>query len=276
MLLFLRLQLLYLEHRRLTYSVLMAISVLGGVGLFSVPRLADASSMVFRPIGHVQSERAASSSLASETLPGSTVTDLAISDELAGDTYNVAISLIGDSLVVRRDEDYARAFADYGLTLRLDGAGSRSLRYGWLCKHQNRVITAIEPSSPDCRRQGLELVRWWVESNQLRDVLVVALGTNDAYRRTDDVTASLDELRQLLGDHPLVLVGTSSLPMRQAFANWNGTATQWCSTDLRCRFLDWSAAPDGQDPRHFSSDGVHPSTLGGVARAEFIALELSR
>jgi lysophospholipase L1-like esterase len=212
----------------------------------------------------------------SAVLSGSAVTDRTTSDELASGTHDVAINLIGDSLIVRRDEDYTRAFVDYGLTLRLDGAGSRSLRYGWLCKQQDRVITAIEPSSPDCKRQGLELVRWWVESNQLRDVLVVALGTNDAYRRTDDVTASLDELRRLLGVHPLVLVGTSSLPMRQAFASWNDTATQWCVTDLNCRFLDWAVDPGGQDPNHFSSDGVHPSTLGGVARAEFIALELSR
>lgn len=276
MLLFLRLQLLYVEHRRLTYGVLMFISVLGGVGLFSVPHLASASSMVFRPTGHVQAERTASSSLVSETLPGSSVTDLASSDELAGDTHNVAINLIGDSLVVRRDEDYTHAFADNGLTLRLDGAGSRSLRYGWLCIESSRVVTAIEPSSPDCKRQGLELVRWWVESNQLRDVLVVALGTNDAYRRTDDVTASLIELRRLLGNHPLVLVGTSSLPMRQAFENWNDTATQWCGADIDCQFLDWAGDPLGQNPNYFSSDGVHPSTLGGVARAEFIALELSR
>jgi lysophospholipase L1-like esterase len=276
MLLFLRLQLLYFEHRRLTYSVLMAISLLGGVGLFSVPRIAGASSMIFRPAEHVQVEHTPSLVAASAALPGSSATDRMTSDELDSGTHDVAINLIGDSLVSGRDADYTRAFAGYGLTLRTDGAGSRSLRYGWLCKHQDRVVTAVEPSSPDCNRQGLELVRWWVESNQLRDVLVVALGTNDAYRRTDDVTASLVELRRLLGAHPLVLVGTSSLPMRQAFNNWNDTATQWCVTDLDCRFLDWAGDPDGQDPRHFSSDGVHATTLGGIARAEFIALELSR
>jgi len=265
MILLLRLRLWQLHHRRLVNVVVVAMVVLNTGALTLIPRLAEASTFVARPAAHVTAERSATTHT-SAPVPSAT--------SVAPESGPLEVALIGDSLLVRRDDEYTTAFQRYDVAVRLDGAGSRSLRYGWLCTHQGRVVTLPEPSSPRCRRQGLELVRWWVATNQLGNELVVALGTNDAYRRTEDVQWSLSELRRMLGTHPLTLVGTSVFPMRQAFHNWNETAAQWCVEDLDCRFLDWAADPAGQDPHHFSRDGVHPSGPGVAARADFVARRL--
>lgn len=275
---FLRLRLWQLRHRRTANVVsgALAVAAVFGFGLLTMPHLAQASQPVPRPAAHVTAERAAITATASPSATSeSTVPDDAPDvTETTPVRMPREVALIGDSLIVERDDDYTNAFGRFDMTVRLDGTGSRSLRYGWLCRHAERLVTLPEPSSPRCRRQGLETVRWWVASNQLRDELVVALGTNDASRRPEDVLWSLGELRSMLGTHPLVLVGTSVVPMRQAFADWNAIAAQWCALDVDCRFLDWAADPAGQDPRHFARDGVHPTTLGGIARAEFIARSL--
>ena len=254
MLWFLRLQLWRLQHRR-AFSGVVVVAMLS-IGLLLAPHLVSQSEA---QIAVEHSTIAPRTLNTASALP--TITD---------------VMLIGDSLIVKHDDAYTEAFLRNNMTVRLDGVGSRSLRYGWLCPQGERIVNSPEPTSPQCRRQGLETVSWWVYTNQLRDELIVALGTNDAYRRSEDMLWSLNELRRMLGEHPIILVGTSIIPMRQAFTDWNTRAANWCAQDNDCRFLDWAGDPAGQNPDHFSSDGVHPSTLGGLARAEFIARSLTR
>lgn len=253
MLWFLRLQLWRLQHRR-AFGGGVIIAMLS-FGLLLTYHLVNQSA------AHITVEHSTVTPSTSSTV-----------SELPNATN---VMLIGDSLIVKRDDAYTEAFLRHNMTVRLDGAGSRSLRYGWLCPQGERIVNASEPTSPECRRQGLEIVSWWVYTNQLRDELIIALGTNDANRRSEDMLWSLNELRRMLGEHPIVLVGTSIIPMRQAFVDWNARAANWCEQDRNCQFLDWAGDPAGQNPDHFSSDGVHPSTLGGLARAEFIARSLS-
>jgi hypothetical protein len=253
MLWFLRLQLWRLQHRR---------------------AFASGAIVVMLSTGLLLSHHLVNQSTAQIAVEHSTITPITLNT--ASDLPTITdVMLIGDSLIVKRDGAYTEAFLRHNMTVRLDGAGSRSLRYGWLCPQGERIVNASWPTSPECRRQGLEIVSWWVYTNQLRDELVVALGTNDANRRSEDMLWSLNELRRMLGEHPIVLVGTSIMPMRQAFIDWNARAANWCEQDNDCRFLDWAGDPAGQNPDHFTSDGVHPSTQGGLARAEFIARSLS-
>ena len=120
-----------------------------------------------------------------------------------------------------------------------------------------------------CVRQGLEAVKWYASVDALPQVVVVALGTNDASAPAGQVRARLDDLRTLLEGRRVVLLETATYPMTGFHAGWNKTARSWCLEDVSCRFVDW--ARGAGSPEFFALDGLHLSASGSLVRAEALA-----
>jgi hypothetical protein len=120
-----------------------------------------------------------------------------------------------------------------------------------------------------CVRQGLEAVKWYASVDALPQVVVVALGTNDASSPAGQVRARLDDLRTLLEGRRVVLLETATYPMTGFHADWNETARSWCLGDVSCRFVDW--ARGAGSPEFFAPDGLHLSASGSLVRAEALA-----
>lgn len=126
-------------------------------------------------------------------------------------------------------------------------------------------------SGSRCRRQGLGVLADLFARGELPDLVVVALGTNDASLSETGVRAGLGEARSLLGGRRLVLLETASEPMSYAHEEWNRTARSWCARDRDCRFVDWVGAGTGL----FADDGVHLNATGSLRRAAALAAALS-
>lgn len=126
-------------------------------------------------------------------------------------------------------------------------------------------------SGSRCRRQGLGVLVDRSGRDGLPDLVVVALGTNDASLPEAGVRAGLEEVRSLLGGRRLVLLETASEPMAAAHEGWNRTARSWCARDRDCRFVDWVGAGTGI----FADDGVHLNATGSLRRAAALAAALS-
>jgi lysophospholipase L1-like esterase len=131
------------------------------------------------------------------------------------------------------------------------------------------AAASTETRRSGCVRQGLESVKWYASVGALPQVVVVALGTNDASAPAGQVRARLDDLRTLLEGRRVVLLETATYPMTGFHAGWNETARSWCLEDVSCRFVDW--ARGAGSPEFFAPDGLHLSASGSLVRAEALA-----
>jgi lysophospholipase L1-like esterase len=183
-----------------------------------------------------------------------------------------SIGIVGDSLVSASPPSYAQPFLNAGIPVSVDGVGSRALRYGWQCRDSSgRLVVLPKASSKRCRREGLEVVRNLASSGALPDVLIIALGTNDAgLFKPHQVEANLAELRSLIGDRQLFLVNVKKLTSSKKPGVYNTTAAAWCATDIDCTVIDWASSPAASNRRMYSSDRVHLTAKGVTSRAQFI------
>jgi lysophospholipase L1-like esterase len=183
-----------------------------------------------------------------------------------------SVGIIGDSLVSASPQTYAKLFSDAGIPITVDGVGSRALRYGWQCRDASgRLVVLPKPSAKKCRREGLEVVKNLAEQGTLPDVLIIALGTNDAgLFKPHQVAANLAELRSLIGDRKVFLVSVKKLTSSKKPGVYNAAASSWCATDIACAMIDWAATPAASNRRMYSADRVHLTAKGVTARAQFI------
>jgi hypothetical protein len=183
-----------------------------------------------------------------------------------------SVGIIGDSLVSASPQTYAKPFNDAGIPVTVDGVGSRALRYGWQCRDASgRLVVVPKPSAKKCRREGLEVVKNLAEQGALPDVLIIALGTNDAGLFTpEQATQNLNELRSLVGDRKVFLVNVKKLTSSKRPGRYNAAASSWCATDIACSMIDWAATPAASNRRMYSADRVHLTAKGVTARSQFI------
>jgi lysophospholipase L1-like esterase len=197
---------------------------------------------------------------------------------LAEDTPAVtSVSLVGDSLVSGREALYRDALRAVGVDSLVDGRGSRALRWGWQCKRPDGRLEVLRtPKSEKCRREGLELLRWWARQQTLGEGVVIALGTNDAgLYKPAQTKANLSEARKLVGERPIWLVTVRKLSGSPKVAAWNKAAREWCAVDVACEVIEWAESPAGQSRKSYSSDGVHLTEAGTRSRAMVIAAAVS-
>ncbi|MGO1769383.1 MAG: acyltransferase family protein [Microbacterium sp.] len=112
---------------------------------------------------------------------------------------------------------------------------------------------------------GPEIVRSLADSGQLREYVVIALGTNGPVE-----TTPLDEMLEAIGpDRHLVLV-TASAP-REWIPEVNETLTAFASAHPeRVDLADWSHTAD-EDPGLLAGDRIHPSAEGGKKFTTLVA-----
>lgn len=182
------------------------------------------------------------------------------------------VSLVGDSLVAGRGETYAKAFLVRGVPVTVDGVGSRAIRYGWQCKVQSGLRVFPQMQNKSCRREGLELLRWWAQTGKLGSEVVLALGTNDAalYPGVRSLP-NLQEVRRILGERRVWIVTVRKLNGSSKPAAWNKVAAAWCAKDVACSIIPWAESPISGRSSIYSSDMVHLTQRGAELRAEFIA-----
>ncbi len=183
-----------------------------------------------------------------------------------------SVSLVGDSLVANREAVYSAALSARGVQSLIDGRGSRALRYGWQCRMSNGLFVLPKPAHAKCKREGLETLKFWSQSNMLGTDVVIALGTNDAALFPGDKTvANLREARRLVGSRKIWIVTVRKLNGSPRPKEWNITATKWCTKDGNCQMINWASSSAAGKSSNYIADGVHLTPRGAQLRAEIIA-----
>lgn len=183
-----------------------------------------------------------------------------------------SVSLVGDSLVANREAVYSSALSARGVQSLVDGHGSRALRYGWQCRMSNGLFVFPKPAHAKCKREGLETLKHWSQSNLLGTDVVIALGTNDAALFPGEKTvANLREARRLVGSRKIWIVSVRKLNGSTRPKEWNLTASKWCAADGNCQMINWASTTAAGRSSNYIADGVHLTPRGAQLRAETIA-----
>jgi hypothetical protein len=193
-----------------------------------------------------------------------------------GSADGCQVSVVGDSLVASSIGLHRDALAAIGCVAAVDGLSGRSLSDGWQCRVGRASVLHPQrpPDDPTCRPSGLELLRIWSAFDGLGDVVVVALGTNDAgLRRSAGWIGSWETALALTAPRPVVFVSTAGAPgmtteARQAA--YTEALRAWCADRPRCVLADWSRTDVARDQRSYA-DGVHLTRSATAARAAFLA-----
>jgi lysophospholipase L1-like esterase len=199
----------------------------------------------------------------------------------SGGANGCQVAVIGDSLMAGSGALHERALRDINCASAVDGIGGRSLSYGWQCRvtqpNGSRPLLLVrdpQPGNETCSPSGLTLLEYWARAGALGDIVVIALGTNDAGLYSERTWIShWNEAIRLAGQRPVVFVTTKARAGAGRYAQQDGYAAalrRWCEPQPRCFVADWAltAAANTSD---IYADEVHLRSAGTQARAAFIA-----
>jgi peptidoglycan hydrolase-like protein with peptidoglycan-binding domain len=198
-----------------------------------------------------------------------------------GSADGCQVVVIGDSLMAGRPALHESALAQIPCESSVDAVSGRSLIDGWQCRvvaseggdSSITLLSDPQPFNESCAPAGLELLRLWAEQDALGDIVVIALGTNDAGLFTtegwiDHWQTALD----LAGERPVVFIttraraGSSRESTQEAYS---GALRVWCDEQPQCVLGDWAATEAASDPSVYF-DAVHLRANGTEARAAFV------
>lgn len=191
------------------------------------------------------------------------------------------VTVVGDSLMAGAESLHERALAAIGCAAAVDGEGGRSLAYGWQCRERqtdgSRPLLMYPeplPGNDTCAPSGLTLLALWGQADALGDIVVVALGTNDAgLYAPQKWEQHWNEALRLTGSRPVIFVstraraGTSRVAGQDAYS---AALRTWCDRQARCHLADWALTTSANDWSNYY-DHVHLRSAGTQARADFIA-----
>jgi peptidoglycan hydrolase-like protein with peptidoglycan-binding domain len=190
------------------------------------------------------------------------------------------VAVVGDSLMAGSMPMHAQRLADIGCAPAVDAVPGRSLAFGWQCLVSTgdgdprwRIVPDPEPDNGTCSPSGLELLRLWSEAGALGDVVVVALGTNDAgLYQPDAWVEHWQEALQLVGDRPIVFVTSQAMlgAGRTTQTRYSEALRQWCARTAQCVLAEWAYTPTALDNASYV-DPVHLTLPATQARARFLA-----
>ena len=197
-----------------------------------------------------------------------------------GGANGCQVAMIGDSLMAGTQQLHADRLAEIGCASAVDGVGGRSTAFGWQCRvlqaNGRRPLLLLaepEPGNDTCAPSGLELLRMWSEARALGDVVVLALGTNDATLFNDQHwQGHWEQVFEFAGNRPVIVVTTQARPGNSAAlaqAAYSEALRQWCATEQRCVLADWALTEAANDAGSYV-DAVHLTRAGTDARASFI------
>ncbi len=197
-----------------------------------------------------------------------------------GGANGCQVAVIGDSLIVGRERLHRDRLAEVGCASAVDAVGGRSLAFGWQCRVTQPsgsrpllLLAEPEPGNQTCAPSGLTLLEMWADAGAVGDVVVIALGTNDAGLFTERYwTEHWQQAFAFAGARPVVLITTQARPGNPRVAlqaAYSHAARRWCSTVPRCVLGDWALTAAANDPASYV-DSVHLTAAGADARATFI------
>jgi lysophospholipase L1-like esterase len=183
------------------------------------------------------------------------------------------VAMVGDSLIAWAVEWHRSALADVDCASLVDALSGRVLADGWQCPPAGAAAGETGADGP-CRPSGLELIEQWRESGTLGDLVVVALGTNDAVGRDEDDWQASWERALALAEPRTVLLVTAAArpdsPWADRFEAYNERLAAWCARQSRCGLVDWAASAVAVDAASYT-DQVHLTRVATRARARFLA-----
>ena len=199
----------------------------------------------------------------------------------SGGANGCQVAVIGDSLMAGSGALHERALRDINCASAVDGIGGRSLSYGWQCRitqpSGSRPLLLVpdpQPGNDTCSPSGLTLLRYWAEARALGDIVVIALGTNDAGLYSESTWIShWNEAIRLTGQRPVVFVTTKARAGAGRYAEQDAYAAalrRWCAPQPRCFVADWALTAAANTSANYA-DEVHLRSAGTQARAAFIA-----
>ena len=191
------------------------------------------------------------------------------------------VTVVGDSLMAGAESLHERALAAIGCASAVDGEGGRSLAYGWQCRERrtdgSRPLLMYPeplPGNDTCAPSGLTLLALWAQADALGDIVVVALGTNDAGLYSPATWEQhWNEALRLTGRRPVIFVSTRARAGTSRVAGqdtYSAALRTWCAGQPRCHLADWALTMSANDWSNYY-DHVHLRTNGTHARADFIA-----
>lgn len=191
------------------------------------------------------------------------------------------VTVVGDSLMAGATAMHERALRAINCASAVDGEGGRSLNYGWQCRVFRPgggapllLLPEPEPGNDTCAPSGLTLLDIWAQGQALGDIVVVALGTNDAGLNSESQWQShWNEALRLTGDRPVIFLTTKARAGSTRTAQqdaYSAALRAWCPTQPRCFLADWALTDAANDPGSYV-DSVHLRTAATQARADFIA-----
>jgi peptidoglycan hydrolase-like protein with peptidoglycan-binding domain len=198
-----------------------------------------------------------------------------------GGANGCQVAMIGDSLMAGTQQLHADRLADIGCASAVDGVGGRSTAFGWQCRVLQAngrlpllLLAEPEPGNDTCAPSGLELLRMWSEARALGDIVVLALGTNDATLFNDRHWGGhWEQVLEFAGNRPVIVVTTRARPgssKAPAQAAYSEALRQWCASAPRCVLADWALTEAANDAGSYI-DSVHLTLAGTDARATFIS-----
>jgi peptidoglycan hydrolase-like protein with peptidoglycan-binding domain len=189
------------------------------------------------------------------------------------------VSVVGDSLMAGMASVHRDALAEIGCAADVDGVGGRSLNVGWQCRVPTgtgtslRLLSEPQPGNDTCAPSGLELLELWAAAGGLGDLVVIALGTNDAgLHRESTWVSHWESAMRIAGDRPVLFLTSQARAGDRridAQAAYSAALRTWCAATPRCHVADWAATAIANDPASYS-DGVHLRSGATRARAGFI------
>jgi hypothetical protein len=191
------------------------------------------------------------------------------------------VALVGDSLLAGQPGLHEQALRGVGCAAVADGDGGRTMTTGWLCEvyradgtRSLELLAGPERGNETCAPSGLELLDLWRAADALGDLVVMALGTNDAGMLDEGAWISRwERVMSRAEGVPVLFVttaaraGTSQVAAQDAYS---AALRRWCDREPRCRLADWALTATAADPASYV-DAVHLGSDAVRSRAEFIA-----
>jgi peptidoglycan hydrolase-like protein with peptidoglycan-binding domain len=197
-----------------------------------------------------------------------------------GGANGCQVAVVGDSLMAYSASIHEAALREINCAPAVDAVGGRSLAWGWQCRilqpggrRPLLLISEPEPGNDTCAPSGLEILELMRAANALGDIVVNALGTNDAGLFDESRwTRNWNESLGLTDGRPMIFLTAKARPGDGRTGNldrYSATLRRWCDTQVRCHLADWALTPVANDPGSYV-DSVHLTRSATEARAGFI------
>lgn len=190
------------------------------------------------------------------------------------------VVVVGDSLMAYSSAVHADALRAIDCAPAVDAVGGRSLAWGWQCRVTRPdgsrpllLLDEAEPGNDTCAPSGLEVLELMRDAEALGDLVVNALGTNDATLFDEERwQRNWNEALELTEGRPVVFLTTraqTGTGPAAALDQYSAVLRRWCDAQPRCHLADWALTPAANDPASYT-DSVHLTAAATAARAGFI------